>query len=430
MNILLIILFLIYFVYTFVKIYNKTYIFGLVYFIIFLYTFFTMLGYNLYPDDLYVVSSGQYYGEDIFLNYYAYICLCFITMYISFFIIYGTEFFVPSIKVLLLDNRRFRIINEIIFFSFNIIIIFILLFFLIKYYNQLSYYNQSVLKSNKIWFYLFSASGIFIFAIITKIFTIKNKFNKYIYEAILIFLTLVVIITALKAGQRIQLFKITLSFIIYISIKYDLKIKLRNTFKVSKLVIPAMVFVVFSQLIRSSRGNVISISDGILNIESLKELFDFKTLIFQDYLVPSLTLITSMNYKIIFPIEVIKSNFINATIIGDYPTLGAILARIIDPSGWGGYGYYILTEGYNLMGFMGFIYISVIIVIVYRLYEKVLTKTNDKNFNLYMSCIISYYIIDIVRSGSLFMIKGVFFYIIPFIFLYCKATNKKIRIYI
>jgi hypothetical protein len=135
---------------------------------------------------------------------------------------------------------------------------------------------------------------------------------------------------------------------------------------------------------------------------------------------------TSMYYKLIFPLEIIKSNILNSLIIFDYPTAGEVISRLLDPNGWGGVGYYYFTEGYNLLGFGGFIYSALVIVLNYYIYENLFTKTNDEIYNLLISGVISYYMINIVRGGTLFMIKGILFYIIPFTILYCIAANKKL----
>jgi hypothetical protein len=388
-----------------------------------------MLGYTLYPEYLNLVTKGQYYGEEYFWKYYLYIFLSFITYYLIFNFLYKSKKQLRIIKINFIKKSKSHILDIFLFFMICFIWLLFLLYNLIINYNELSYYNQFILKSNKAWFFLYSSIAILIYSILVKIDENSNDFSRIVYKIILIIATFIFFITSLKAGQRIQIFSLVLSILAYFAIKYNLKIKFRNLVKIQRISILIIIFVFISQVIRNTRGRIQSISEINFNLDWFISLFDLKTIIFQDYLVPSLSLMTSMKQNLIFPLEVVKSNLINAIIIFDYPTLGEIISRIVDPNGNSGFGYYYFTEGYNMMGFFGFFISPLTIVIVYYILEILLTKTNSISYNLSMSSILVYYIISVVRGSSLFFIKGIFFFVIPFTLLYLLATNKKIKFY-
>lgn len=423
MNLLLLILFTVFVIFTSIYIYNRNHVFGLVYILLFIYCFFTMVAYLYFPEELNIVSSGQYYGENYFIKFILYIFACFIFTFIFYFLISNIK--INIFKINFVNYSRNKILKRL----FSIIIIswlLILTYFLLKNYNLLSYHSQSVMKSNKIWFFLYAISPIFIISIYLKV-SESIKIRKKIFYFILLILAFVLfLVTSLKSGQRIEIFCLTLSIITFIIVKYDIKINNKNISKLIKLLIILICFVFLSQVIRNNRHTNLNISQIDFDGSYFADLLNIKEFVFQDYVTPSLTLLTSMEYKIIKPIEIIKSVFFNTLIVFDYPGMGEIISKLLVPSGDVGVGYYYFTEGYNFIGILGCVFSPLFLVISYELYKKILCSTNDKKFNEYISAIISCYIISVVRGGSLFIFKGILFYIIPFIFLYICVTNKKL----
>lgn len=424
MKILLIGAFFILFSVIFFRIYRRDIIFSIVLFWMFAYCIFSMIAYLYYPEDLIIRSGGQYYGLDIFYDYYIYIVASFVMIGIFYFILNAIK---PCI-IMNTVNAKIEF-SRIIFYIIMMVYIFIMTFFLIKNYGELSYDNQRVMKDNKIWFYLYTTSGVFILALLNDI--VVNKKNKLVKSIFMVVLFTVVIWTSLKSGQRIELFMIGNILMVYFLTLIRTKENNGKTIKripmkqKVKLGIIIIIFIVFFQIIRTTRGDI----QEILNLDFKKlmiVLFDMKTIVFQDWFAPSLSLITCMQFHVIQPIEVVKSNILNifSFIFGGYPSLGESFSRYVDPNGITGYGYYFLTEGYQLVGSLGFIVSSFLIVFYYRCYRVLLLSRNNDNYNCYMSGIIALYIISIVRGQSLFFIKGIMFYIIPAIFLYFLQFGK------
>jgi len=416
-----------FFILTSFYIWKKSQIFFLFYFVLFAYTFFTQLGYLLYPQELSIVSHYQYYGEEAIIPYWIYIFLSFISIFFIFAIFYEKKYkTIFSIKVKLTREKsgNFLYTTAILFYEI------ILIFFLTKNYENLSYINQVVLKDNKIWFYLFSLDGIVLLSIFYKLYTEHTKMKKIFYSIIFLISLSIFLITAIRSGQRIEIAATLLGFLVFIWFTFKDRVGIKNKRqKLKWIFIVCLIGIILFQGIRIIRGHnesFLAFLTAIKNPQTYLSLFLPKNLIFQDWLSPSLTLVTSMERDIIFPGEVIKSNLTVLIPFISHESFGGILSRIIDPEGIQGHGYYILTEGYNFMGFFGFLYSAFIFVIGLRLLESFFASTNDKLFNAFMYGIIAFLSIEIIRGQSIMFLKGVYLYFLPALLLFILMSNKKV----
>jgi hypothetical protein len=402
---------------------RKSQIFFLYYFVLFAYTFFSQIGYLFYPEKLILVSHDQYYGEETFITYWLYIFLSFISIFLIFIIFYEKKYrTVFSIKVKSLPKKRgnFLYIVLILFYEF------ILSFFLTKNYENLSYFNQDVLKSNKIWFYLFSLGGIVLLSLFFKIYIEHKKSKKIFYSVLFFSVFLIFSLTAIRSGQRIEVAMALLGFMV--SLQYLFRDKIR----IKRFIIFIIIFIMisFSQAVRITRGydeTPEAFFTTLMNPETYLIIFNPETLVFQDWLNPSLTLMTSIERDIVFPDKVIESNLEVLVPFFKHESLGEILSRVIDPESNAGYGYYILTEGYNFTGFFGFMYSALIFVLGIRFWESFFTNTKDEIFNAYMYGIMGFLVIYVVRGGqTILFLKGFYLYFLPAIILFILMSNKKV----
>ena len=302
--------------------------------------------------------------------------------------------------------------------------------FLVLNYNNLSYQTQEVMKNNKLWFYLFSACGIVLLSLANKIYTEPlDVVKKSFYMLITLFIFVVFFITCIKSGQRGEFLTVILGFIgwyTYLSQPQNVK----GLFKRNWVLFSVLIFTIgFLQSLRTARGEATvlqSFTHLIKKPETYLALFSLKALIFQDWLTPSLTLMTSIKNNVIFPDTVILSNLLCAIPFIAHRSLGEILSRLADPLGTTGYGYYILTEGYNLMGFVGFVYSAFIFVLGWRFLEYFFASTRDKVFNAFMNGCLFFFVIDTVRSQSVMFFKGLYIFFLPAIFLFFLSMDRKI----
>jgi len=407
---------------------KKSQIFFLAYFVLFAYTIFTQLGYLFYPETLDVVSFHQYYGEEAFIPYWTYTFLSFLSIFFIFAIFYDKKYktiFSIRVKPLLRKPANCLYITLISFYTL------VLICFLLRNYENLSYINQSILKDNTIWFYLFSLGGVVLLSIFYKILIEHNKEKKIFYSALFFLVFLIFFLTAIRSGQRIEIAMAFLGFMasLWYLFRDKIRIKRLKLKYIFIVLIICLIGISFFQGIRITRGHDESPAAFLATLKYPKtylSLFLTKNLIFQDWLAPSLTLMTSIERDIIFPEKVIESNLTVLVPFITHDSLGGLLSRIIDPEGIQGYGYYILTEGYNFMGFAGFIYAAFIFVLGFRLLESFFTNTNDKLFNAFMYGIIAFLVIEIVRGQSIMFLKGLYLYFLPAIILFILMSNKKI----
>lgn len=413
-------------------IWKKSHIFFLFYLVLFVYTFFTQVAYLFYPDKLDVISHYQYYGEEPFIYYWSYIFLAFILIFLLFIVFYNKKY--KTIFNLQVKTSLKKPDNLI--YSFLILFyIGINTFFLAKNYENLSYVRQGILKNNTIWFYLFSLGGIFLLSLFYKIYIETKRRRKLFYSILFLFTLSVFSLTAIRAGQRIQIAMGLLGLIASLYYLFKDKIKFKHL-KLKYIFVTFFIFFVavsFFQGIRIIRGHDETFSNFFITLKRPQiylSVFQPENLVFQDWLFPSLTLITSMERNIIFPVKVIESNLKCLIPFISHRSLGSTLSRVIDPEGIQGYGYYIFTEGYNLMGFVGFIYSAFIFVLGIRILESFFARTNDKVFNSYMYGIMGVMIIGVVRGGqTMIFLKSLYLYFLPAIILFVLLSGKKICLY-
>lgn len=418
----LVILISIFFAFTVFYIARKSLIFSLGYFLLFLYTFFTQIGYLLYPSDVAIVSAGQYYGSEIFLSYWLFVA----GSLLAIFIVFG-----------LLDRYTFPVRIGVKFISGCIsstslsIVVWVytglMLWYLVKNYDWLSYYSQAILKGNKIWFWLFSAYGIIVLTCVFSIYLIRPWSKKLICLLGLTASTVVFGVTSVKSGQRIEAFTTVLGLLGFI---LSIRSEKRSTRwrKWVPIIFLLGIFGIFSQAVRTARGFEDVFSAFVTTLtETSRYLVDFKELVFQDWLMPSLSLMTSIHNGIIFPDVVIRSNLICLIPFIQHNTLGGIFSRLVDPYGTAGYGYYILTEGYNVAGFGGIIYNGLVFGGGLWVLENLFARSQNRFINAYMSGMICFLLLNVVRGQSMFLIKGLFMYVLPALLL-LRAFGIKISI--
>lgn len=418
-----------FFVLTSFYIWKKSQIFFLIYFILFAYTIATQFGYIFYPEKLSVVSHYQYYSEEAFILYWIYIFLSFITIFLIFALLYDKKYktiFRLETKAL---SKKTNNLSYIIVISLYEVV---LIFFLARNYTSLSYFSQAVLKENKIWFYLFSFNGIVLLSIFYKLHMEHKSFTKRFYSVVFFVSLSIFLMTAIRSGQRSEVAMMLLGFVTSLWYLFRDRIrvrrlKLRYIFVVLGI---GFMWIAFSQGVRMTRGydeSAAAVFAVLRDPKTYLSLFSLESLIFQDWLIPSLTLMTSIENNIIFPGKVIESNLTCLVPLISHSSLGEILSRIIDPEGVRGYGYYILTEGYNLMGFAGFLYSAFIFVFGLRLLESFFASTKGKLFNSYMFGIMGFLAFMIVRGGqTMVFLKGLYLYFLPAIILFVLMSGKKV----
>jgi hypothetical protein len=263
----------------------------------------------------------------------------------------------------------------------------------------------------------------------------RNIQTKIVYTIILLITLSTFLITSIKAGQRIEMLG-TLTGIAIFFLFYQKEMQKQQSKKRKRhlifISITIIVIIGFFQAVRSNREEISNINDvplALTKTETYTRILDPQDVIFQDWFAPSLSLATSIEKNIIIPKTVIESNIRVLIPFIDHKTLGESISRIIAPKSNQGFGYYILTEGYNLMGFLGFIYSAIVFTFGIFLLEKFFSNTENIIFNSYMAGIIGVASLDIIRGGQIIIFfKILYLYFLPAIILFWLLSNKKIYI--
>jgi len=413
-------------------IWKKSRTFFVCYIILFLYTIFSQLGYLFYKDYYQLFTEIPYFSKEIFIQYSCYISLSLLAIFTIFIFFYNKN---KEIGVSLQIKNKERKSKNLLYISLILLINIVEIYFLVKNFNTLSYGNQATLKSNKIWFYIFAINGITILSLIAKFKMTRNIQTKIVYTIILLITLSTFLITSIKAGQRIEMLG-TLTGIAIFFLFYQKEMQKQQSKKRKRhlifISITIIVIIGFFQAVRSNREEISNINDvplALTKTETYTRILDPQDVIFQDWFAPSLSLATSIEKNIIIPKTVIESNIRVLIPFIDHKTLGESISRIIAPKSNQGFGYYILTEGYNLMGFLGFIYSAIVFTFGIFLLEKFFSNTENIIFNSYMAGIIGVASLDIIRGGQIIIFfKILYLYFLPAIILFWLLSNKKIYI--
>ncbi len=148
----------------------------------------------------------------------------------------------------------------------------------------------------------------------------------------------------------------------------------------------------------------------------------------QDYFTPSALLMASMNYGYVDPAEVVRSNFMNALVFQNYPTLsqtvGGLLAKTTRKQG---FAYYVLVEGYNFAGWWGIAYNAAAIGFGLWLWRRLLSTT-DPTFTRVMEAVACSQAVALVRSQTCYFAKNFYLILLPSMALVYLAIGLRISL--
>jgi hypothetical protein len=427
LSILLISIFSLLFLASFAYIIKRDYLFGLFYFFLFVYTIFTQIGYTKYPEV--VIAYKAYFGQEIFFDYWLFINLSFITIFLTFFLFRcDRQLLVSSVEKVKKDYRSpFRIIMfYTIVFVFNVTMIYLFL----SYYESTGYVGEII--PNKLLAY-----GYFTYPGVIMVLYIKlRRFSINIFERIISFIFLLISIIifssiGIRAGQRSQFVALAVAVTSYMFLTSPFKFskKIKSFVKVFPFILLILIITIVLSDLRLRLGYVSPLDFIQLFQDVFSESISafFSSIIFQDYFSPSLLLFGSIYYEFVNPAEVIKSNILNSFVFIGYPTLAETVGKLLNPevSRKHGYAYYILIEGYNFAGWFGILYNALVIFVGFSLWRRLFLKSSDKEFNNFMIAYMASLLIQIVRGQSVYFIRYIYLHILPIALLYYLALGYK-----
>lgn len=287
----------------------------------------------------------------------------------------------------------------------------------------MSYQNQSVVKSNILWF--IALEYVFVFVLID-FFLMQRSQKKMAYIIMMSSVLIPAIMTCIRIGNRGILLASVIG-ILYVSLEYyDIKIGLKDLKKFIKPSLIIVVIIMASQFVRYNRGN----TEGIgLESSMITDLFKIRTIVFQDYTYPGNSLMYLMSKDMINTGFVFKSNVKNFVFFLDEPTIAEYLSiNYIAPGEWFGIGGFLPTEAYLLSGWLGIIIIPMVICLAYRFYYSLFKYSNDKKFKLFFGFLITTFVsMSLVRGQSFILFKSLYMYFLPSVLLYKLANSSGLK---
>lgn len=259
-------------------------------------------------------------------------------------------------------------------------------------------------------------------------FTLAEKTNNRLLYYLIIFMSVALIFSiALKSSARSDMIYFMLGVAVLFWLHF--KISARRMFLFGLIAIPSVILV--GQLMLLQRASIegdLLILLGLVfeNLGALDEN-TIVMLVSQDYFSPGATLIMSVEKNIVDPVAVIMSNLFNSIYFINHETISAI---IVDEYGLNfargaGFAYINYAEGYNFMGFTGFLYNGVACGLLLHILNVDFKGVSKAHENI-LKAILAILMMQIIRSQVGVSLK-VLYTFLPIYYFYCQVFGYSLR---
>jgi hypothetical protein len=399
---------------TFYFIIKRNILFGLFYIFLYVYCIFSQIGYCFFPEISEVLLQA-YFGKVVFYKFYIFNFLSFISFFCCFKFLH--PFLLKKLSNYRLTKIKSRSLPIIGVVGISIYFLLLIALFL-KLFNSLTYDNiadEEFAKTLGVDFSIF----IFLFKTLATLtasmyflIRLKNKTNlTKVSNSILYFLfitaiSLLLTIT-LKVGSRTDLLAFCLAVVVF-EIQMGVTKKKILAFSVF-LVLAASLF----NYIESVRKNEAGRDLGFSPIE---------TIIAKDYYAPAHVLFAAIEYHYIHPVQVLSSNFCNSLVKLKYPYLQYFVMELFMPgraSRSASIAFYVFSEGFMAIGFLGFIYNGIVLNFLLSLWNRI-ASSEKKEINIVIVALFATQLANLARSQTSYFIKDLYIIFLPvFLFLFC-----------
>lgn len=381
---------------TFPLLFGKDRLFGIIYALLFVYSFFALLGYMYMPG--YSESLSAYFGEDvgrIGLNFIfaSMACIFLINMVIYKNAVTGSVVNKTGISVDIAGNSIGPVL------MWGVLIAFIAATAI--NFNQLSWYIaelDEVPVSLSLYILLFKmSSGVIIFLYGVIRMNLVSNSKSFILPVILYAVAFMV--AAAKLGNRTDPAALIIGIIYFETARS--KVNFKTIILAFSIVVAAATILTVVEMTRYNGAYVsMPLSERIIK---------------NDYFAPAHVLLGAIAYNFVDPLEVVRSNFSNALVKMEYPFLQKPVMDLFAPgvaSRSASYAFYVFTEGFMFMGLWGFIYNGVVISFFVRFWNM-LGCTSDNRMNIIIRSVLATMAINVVRGQSAYFVKYLYTFFLP-----------------
>lgn len=362
---------------------KKDFFLGLFLFFLSLYIIMPLFGYIFFPEISELMNA--HFGDEILDKVYFFVIASFFS--IAFVFLYLKKF--SKFRVLFISLKN---LDGIKWLGLYILLFYFLYLFIIFYifYSDLNYsnINNTYFRGNTAVSFFITCYKFFPGILIV----LYDQFVQKKYRILFpVFFCLFLNIT-IKIGFKTDLVALLIGLMIYNFVKN------KNYFSSIKFYYQISFFIILltiSQFVRYQSEESQKLNNSLII-----------SLIDKDYFPPAHLLFASIYYKIIDPVEVLRSNILNLIPGLKYPYLQLYITEKFNPGVTdrsSSYAYYVLSEGYNFMGMWGFIYNSLIGIYLF-IYRYVFVFKN-KSLNYCLIAILGMNLVNLVRGQSVYFLK-------------------------
>lgn len=226
---------------------------------------------------------------------------------------------------------------------------------------------------------------------------LRTNYRQLIFPFIL-YLSVFVVLSILL-GNRTDPAALALGIIFYESLKNKINFKMIiKSFVVIFLVVISLSFIEFIRY--ENNYSVSSLTERIVR---------------NDYFAPAHMLFAAIAFDFVDAREAWQSISNNALILQNYPYLQERVTDLFNPgvaTRSAGYAFYVLSEGYIMLGFAGVFYNAFVISLYVRLWA-LSACTDSRVVNILIQTVLATMCINVVRSQSSQFVKVYYTYFIP-----------------
>lgn len=398
---------------------------AMAFFALLIYTVFAQIGYVYFPELSMVLNA--YFGADLFYGYWTFLFLSFVLTYILYLYIFKR--YLNRTYFTLIKRENSFLPN--VFLSFYVMLLFCLIVYFIFHMNDIQYGDGNALGS--LWFSLFFSLFSCLTILIYTQMRSKNigENRKKIYKILFVIGIMLILNISFRAGARSSILYFFIGLVTF-EFRPFYGMIARNKKKIFFFLLLSLLLIRILSGISYMRHdtNNITISGALKAQDSNDDSAWYLKFIFQDYYAPSHTLFIAMDGHINEFFDSFKSNFTNALFGFNYPLITQKIVSTVTDFEFSdrgiGYGFYLFTEGYYALGWLGIIY-NALIWNIGMLFWVRFAQSDNEEFNNIVMALLASFIITLMRNQSSYFFKFAWMNVIPSFILLLFAMNYKIK---
>lgn len=386
------------------------------YAILFVYTFFTQVAWIAYPEAFgLLVPGAAAISDSTFQAYQVFVTASFVGLFLLLW--RGTRgrvalrtYQAPS------DPRRFGCFVPLVLL-YNVM----LAWLLVQNYATLSYETPEAVKSQTLFVRIYSLFGVVFLALYAT--AARAKRGSVPRRACQFLMALtggIFLVLAVRAGARGGLAAAAIGVMCFEVLSAGTARRLLS----ARVLIGAIGMMLLLTAIGTIRVegpvNPVDVPGRLLSDPwgFVTDRFNIAALVFGDYAGPSVLLLISISDGMVMSGDAVAAVLLGSLPFGGfsgYPSLGYMVSRIVDPSlreSWQGFGYYILAEGYNVMGWFGILYNAVVLGCALQVSRR-FWNTPDSHYRAFVGALFAMQALPIVRGQSSEIIRSWYLVILP-----------------